>query len=95
MAAVKELVDSSDIVDETFPLLVLQSLERLRKQESLCDVAIKCGTKRLMAHKVILAAASHYFNAMFTNGMSETTLHEVSYSYVCHSLNNRYFAESY
>ncbi len=68
---------NSDVVDKGFPSNILKCLDKLRLQESLCDVAICCGGEKIKAHKVILAAASQYFCAMFTNGMSESKLDEV------------------
>lgn len=38
----------------------------------LCDVTLVCGKAEITAHKVILAACSKYFQAMFTSGMCET-----------------------
>ena len=43
-----------------------------RKHHELCDVEIKVGTRKIYAHKVILAASSPYFRAMFTGDPSQT-----------------------
>ena len=44
----------------------------MRSKKKLCDVVIKVGTLTLHAHRVILAACSPYFSAMFSGGMKES-----------------------
>ena len=44
----------------------------MRTSNQLCDVVIKVGDLSLNAHRVILAACSHYFNAMFSGDMKES-----------------------
>ncbi|KAI4888589.1 hypothetical protein NFI96_007707 [Prochilodus magdalenae] len=43
----------------------------------LCDVILVVQGKHILAHRVVLAAASHFFNLMFTTNMMEATNHEV------------------
>ncbi|XP_022095974.1 kelch-like protein 12 isoform X2 [Acanthaster planci] len=52
---------------------MMQTLNRLRKQSLLCDVTVVVEGVEFPAHRVILAACSNYFCAMFTNEMSEST----------------------
>ncbi|RCN51551.1 BTB/POZ domain protein [Ancylostoma caninum] len=48
------------------------SLDRLRRNERLCDVELSVGDHRTInAHKVVLAAVIPYFEAMFAMDMSE------------------------
>lgn len=42
-----------------------------RKRGQLCDVVIKVGGQEFLAHRVVLAATSDYFDAMFSNGVSQ------------------------
>ena len=49
-----------------------ENMNRLRRQETLCDVILVIGNTRIPAHKVVLAAASSYFEAMFTVDMLES-----------------------
>ena len=49
-----------------------ENMNRLRHQEALCDVTLVVGNVRIPAHKVVLAAASSYFEAMFTADMIES-----------------------
>ncbi|KAF8565218.1 hypothetical protein P879_07256 [Paragonimus westermani] len=48
-----------------------------RKHGQLCDVVIKVGGREFLAHRVVLAATSDYFDAMFSNGMAESAQLEV------------------
>ena len=50
----------------------------IRKHHELCDVMITVGARKIYAHKVILAACSPYFRAMFTGAMSESSQTEVT-----------------
>ncbi|XP_038049351.1 kelch-like protein 12 [Patiria miniata] len=51
---------------------MLQTLNSLRRQSLLCDVTVVVEGTEFPAHRVILAACSPYFCAMFTNEMSES-----------------------
>lgn len=57
--------------------ILLQSLNELRSAELLCDVKIKCEDIEHSAHRVVLAASSSYFKAMFTSEMKEKQQHAV------------------
>lgn len=41
-------------------------MNKLRKAEYLCDVTLKVDQTLFPAHRLVLAAASDYFSAMFT-----------------------------
>jgi len=61
---------------------LLGSLQQLYMEEQLCDVIINVESHRLHAHRVVLAASSKYFRAMFMSGLSEdvtgqVTMHEI------------------
>ena len=51
---------------------LLAALERLRTREELCDVTLKIAETEIKAHRVVLAAVSPYFNAMFTGDHKES-----------------------
>lgn len=53
------------------PKEALEVMSILRQSQKLCDVTLVAGDEKLMAHKIVLAAASPYFKAMFTSGMRE------------------------
>ena len=53
------------------------NLFKLRENDSLCDVTLISDGVEIRAHRVVLAACSEYFHAMFTSGLSETGKDEV------------------
>ncbi|XP_021428159.1 kelch-like protein 7 [Oncorhynchus mykiss] len=56
---------------------IMGVMNNLRKQGTLCDVILVVQGKHIPAHRVVLAAASHFFSLMFTTSMMESTSHEV------------------
>ncbi|XP_036022318.1 kelch-like protein 26 isoform X1 [Onychomys torridus] len=52
---------------------LLQGLAALRAQGQLLDVVLTVNSEAFHAHKVVLAACSDYFRAMFTGGMREAS----------------------
>ena len=52
-------------------------LSELRKLGLFCDVTLIAEESELRAHRVVLAASSPYFNAMFTNNMLESVMDAV------------------
>ena len=56
---------------------LLKGLDELRNQALLCDVHLVAEGSTFPAHRVVLAAASPYFQAMFTGGFKENELNEI------------------
>ncbi|KFP76478.1 Kelch-like 26, partial [Acanthisitta chloris] len=52
---------------------LLQGLASLRAQAQLLDVILTINNEVFQVHKVVLAACSDYFRAMFTGGMRESS----------------------
>lgn len=52
--------------------VAFSQLTEMRKASKLCDVVVKVGSFTLNAHRVILAACSPYFNAMFSSDNLES-----------------------
>ena len=65
-------------ISDRHPKQLLDTLDALRRCQELCDVVIKAGSKTLFAHRVILAACSPYFRAMFTGEMAESRQMEIT-----------------
>lgn len=52
---------------------ILKNLRRMYTEKKLCDVTLVVGNDEVRAHRLVLAANSVYFYAMFTSGLSEST----------------------
>ncbi|XP_044306600.1 kelch-like protein 7 isoform X3 [Varanus komodoensis] len=52
-------------------------MNTMRKQKTLCDVILMVQERKIPAHRVVLASASHFFNLMFTTNMIESKSFEV------------------
>ena len=61
-----------NFVDDSLPKETLESMEQLRRNEELCDVELVVDQQRFRAHRVVLAASSMYFRAMFCRQMAES-----------------------
>ncbi|XP_063297028.1 kelch-like protein 6 [Pelobates fuscus] len=77
-----ELIESSSednrrFDDAGFTLALQNGLENLRLENSLTDVALCIGNKVFPCHRVVLAAASNYFRAMFCNELKEKYEEEI------------------
>ena len=58
-------------VEPYFCKLLLR-LQEFRKSNIMCDELLKVGGRSFVAHRVVLSAASPYFQAMFTGGLAES-----------------------
>ncbi|KAM4693140.1 kelch-like protein 6 [Discoglossus pictus] len=63
--------DNRKFDDTGFTLALQNGLENLRLENSLTDVVLCVGNKEFSCHRVVLAAASNYFRAMFCNELKE------------------------
>ncbi|XP_031758478.1 kelch-like protein 6 isoform X3 [Xenopus tropicalis] len=63
--------DNRKFDDTGFTLALQSGLENLRLENSLTDVVLCVGDKVFPCHRVVLAAASNYFRAMFCNDLKE------------------------
>lgn len=60
-----------------YPEEAMAAMHHFRQNGALCDVTLHVGGEQILAHKVVLAACSNYFQAMFTRGMKEANLSDV------------------
>uniref|UniRef100_A0A8C2XY76 BTB domain-containing protein n=1 Tax=Capra hircus TaxID=9925 RepID=A0A8C2XY76_CAPHI len=62
-----------DMMTNTHAKSILNSMNSLRKSNTLCDVTLRVEVeqKDFPAHRIVLAACSDYFCAMFTSELSE------------------------
>ncbi|XP_023207725.1 kelch-like protein 17 [Xiphophorus maculatus] len=65
--------------DTTTPLgdYITHGLKQLLDAQQLCDVTLLVEGKKFMCHRVLLAAVSPYFRAMFTSPLVESRLNEI------------------
>ncbi|XP_070613360.1 kelch-like protein 2 isoform X1 [Erythrolamprus reginae] len=66
-----------DTVDPWHTNKAFKVLNELRSQNLLCDVTIVAEDMEIAAHRIVLAACSPYFHAMFTGEMSESQAKKV------------------
>ena len=59
------------------PKEAFEVMNHLRHADKLCDVSLRAGSERYRAHKLVLAAASPYFKAMFCSGMRECEMVDI------------------
>ena len=52
---------------------ILATMNNLRKINTLCDVTLDVQGQKFPAHRIVLAACSDYFCAMFTNEVSPSS----------------------
>ncbi|KAK6018485.1 hypothetical protein OSTOST_15925 [Ostertagia ostertagi] len=72
-----ETEDVGHVLDYESPVqgrLLLFRLAKLRDNSRLCDVTLVAEGTRISAHRVVLAASTDYFEAMFANDMAESRL---------------------
>ena len=82
-------------IDQTHSQFLLNGLSILRQDEELCDVELRAGDTKIFGHKVVLAAISDYFRAMFTGKMEESFvrtvyLHDMDEKSVAHLIDFAY-----
>nr|XP_058915347.1 kelch-like protein 12 isoform X5 [Kogia breviceps] len=79
-----------DIMTNTHAKSILNSMNSLRKSNTLCDVTLRVEQKDFPAHRIVLAACSDYFCAMFTSEVdSEEPVFEAVINWVKHAKKER------
>ncbi|KAL2301848.1 hypothetical protein Nmel_011248, partial [Mimus melanotis] len=63
---------SSISSSERHARLLLAQINRLRAGHSFCDVRLEVGPEAFSVHRLVLAASSPYFAALFAGGMKES-----------------------
>ncbi|XP_074236831.1 actin-binding protein IPP isoform X3 [Saimiri boliviensis] len=53
--------------------LILAQINKMRSGQHFCDVQLQVGKETFKAHRLVLAASSPYFAALFTGGMKESS----------------------
>ncbi|KFO20880.1 Actin-binding protein IPP [Fukomys damarensis] len=53
--------------------LILAQINKMRNGQHFCDVQLQVGKETFNVHRLVLAASSPYFAALFTGGMKESS----------------------
>uniref|UniRef100_A0A8C5JQC8 Kelch like family member 12 n=1 Tax=Junco hyemalis TaxID=40217 RepID=A0A8C5JQC8_JUNHY len=67
----RAMAPPKDIMTNSHAKSILNAMNALRKSNTLCDVTLRVEHKDFPAHRIVLAACSDYFCAMFTSELSE------------------------
>lgn len=60
-----------DIMTNSHAKSILNAMNSLRKSNTLCDITLRVESTDFPAHRIVLAACSDYFCAMFTSEVTE------------------------
>lgn len=63
----RAMAPPKDIMTNSHAKSILNAMNALRKSNTLCDVTLRVEHKDFPAHRIVLAACSDYFCAMFTS----------------------------
>ncbi|KAK2822091.1 hypothetical protein Q5P01_022156 [Channa striata] len=65
------------LASDRYARLILAQMNKMRLRTDLCDVGLKVGSQVFRVHRLVLAASSPYFSALFSGGMREADKEEV------------------
>ncbi|KAK4475172.1 hypothetical protein MN116_002255 [Schistosoma mekongi] len=74
----QQLNDRLAYTAERHPISSFEAMNRFRKNKELCDVVLLVDGREIYTHRVVLAACSAYFRAMFTGELAESRQTEVT-----------------
>lgn len=76
-ATANQASDQSLLASDRYARLILAQINKMRLRSDFCDVRLKVGSRIFRVHRLVLAASSPYFSALFSGGMSEVDQEEV------------------
>nr|XP_057923283.1 actin-binding protein IPP [Doryrhamphus excisus]XP_057923284.1 actin-binding protein IPP [Doryrhamphus excisus] len=65
------------LASDRYAKLILAQMNKMRLRADFCDVGLRVGIRVFKVHRLVLAASSPYFSALFSGGMSEADKQEV------------------
>lgn len=65
------------LASDRYARLILAQINKMRLRADFCDVGLKVGSRVFRVHRLVLAASSPYFSALFSGGMREADKEEV------------------
>ncbi|XP_044883853.1 actin-binding protein IPP isoform X2 [Mauremys mutica] len=66
-------VSDSPFSSDKHARLILAQMNKMRGSHNFCDVQLQVGEEGFKVHRLVLAASSPYFAALFTGGMKESS----------------------
>lgn len=63
-----------DIMTNSHAKSILNAMNSLRKSNTLCDITLRVENTDFPAHRIVLAACSDYFCAMFTSEVTQLSI---------------------
>lgn len=65
------------LASDRYARLILAQMNKMRLRTDFCDVGLNVGGRVFRVHRLVLAASSPYFAALFSGGMREADKEEV------------------
>lgn len=65
------------LASDRYARLILDQMNKMRLRTDFCDVGLNVGGRVFRVHRLVLAASSPYFSALFSGGMREAEKEEV------------------
>lgn len=76
-AAASPSTEQTHYTSDRYARLILAQINKMRLRADFCDVQLQVGGRLFSVHRLVLAASSPYFAALFAGGMSEVDKKEV------------------
>lgn len=70
-------LEQAVLASDRYARLILAQMNKMRLRFDFCDVGLKVGGRVFKVHRLVLAASSPYFSALFAGGMREADKEEV------------------
>ncbi|XP_054623099.1 actin-binding protein IPP isoform X2 [Dunckerocampus dactyliophorus] len=72
-----QALEQTLLASDRYAKLILAQMNKMRLHADFCDVGLRVGSRVFKVHRLVLAASSPYFSALFYGGMSEVDKEEV------------------
>ncbi|KAJ0011790.1 hypothetical protein NQD34_012765 [Periophthalmus magnuspinnatus] len=70
-------LEQAVLASDRYARLILEQMNKMRLRHDFCDVGLNVGGHIFRVHRLVLAASSPYFSALFSGGMRESEKEEV------------------
>lgn len=77
-----------DIMTNSHAKSILNAMNSLRKSNTLCDITLRVENTDFPAHRIVLAACSDYFCAMFTSEVTQSRIPLSSHAVVATAISS-------